>query len=195
MVILLKLRIRENSNIIKERLQKLGSDMFITDYAGDIVNLLVNKPKEYRFLYDAQADLYMIGDAFNHIHFDMLKKAFDDGWYESQKEFIDEWVCGWFKHCAPDYFDHAQNGFEFDEDDERDFDLINCDYDDSYVYPWVYCFVFVPSGGSDEDMNDWLTDDGYENTYKFSFGTVYTRNFALKECSDIERALKRADNS
>ena len=61
---------------ILERLQKLGSDMFITDYAGDIVNLLVNKQKEYRFLYDAQADLYMICNAFDYIHSEMVEQAF-----------------------------------------------------------------------------------------------------------------------
>ena len=181
---------------INERLQKLGSDMFITDYAGDIVNLLVNKPKAYRFLYDAQADLYMICDAYDYIHLEMVSKAFDEGWYESQKNFIDEWVCGWFRGCAVNYFDSALSGFEIDEDDSENelVDLIKCEHDDSFVYSWIYCFGFVPADGSDEDMNDQLTDDGYDNYYKFSFGTVYTRDFALSDCKDIERALRRADN-
>lgn len=77
----MKLRIREG-------VKKLGSDMFITDYARDIVKLLVNKPKPYRFLYDAQADIYMICDAWDHIHSDMVVTAFENGWYIDQKDFV-----------------------------------------------------------------------------------------------------------
>jgi hypothetical protein len=191
-VILLKLRIRESNNVLKERLQKLGSDMFITDYAGDIVNLLVNKPKAYRFLYDAQADLYMICDAWDYIHMDMMKQAFKDGWYITQKEFIEDWICDYYSGIAVDYWDAAVNSvIEFDEDDERDFSLINCDYDDSYIYPWVYCFGFIPNDDKDDDST--LRNDGYENSYKFSFGTVYTRNFDLSECDEMKTALNKAD--
>lgn len=190
----MKLKILE-SNCINERLQRLGNDMFITDYAGDIVNLLVNKPKAYRFLYDAQADLYMICDAWDYIHLEMIEQAFKDGWYITQKDFIDEFVCNWFNGCYKYYFDTAVNlGIEFDEDDERDFSLINCDYDDSFVNPWIYCFGFVPTDAYEKDEADKaMTNDGYENSYKFSFGTVYTRNFDLSECYEMKTALNRAD--
>lgn len=190
----MKLKILE-SNCINERLQRLGNDMFITDYAGDIVNLLVNKPKAYRFLYDAQADLYMICDAWDYIHLEMIEQAFKDGWYTTQKDFIDEFVCNWFNGCYKYYFDTAVNlGIEFDEDDERDFSLINCDYDDSFVNPWIYCFGFVPTDAYEKDEADKaMTDDGYEHSYKFSFGTVYTRNFDLSECDEMKTALNRAD--
>lgn len=180
---------------MRERLERLGEDMFITDYAGDIVNLLVNKPQEYRFLYDAQADLYMICDAWDYIHLDMVAVAFREGWYQAQKDFINEFVCDYSTRydCSDAYFDIGCNlGFEPDEDDERDFSLINGDYDDSFVYPWIYCFAFVPADAQD-NSKDALRGDGYEHEYKFSFGTVYTRNFDLKECSDMKNALSRAD--
>lgn len=179
---------------INERLQKLGSDMFITDYAGDIVNLLVNKPKAYRFLYDAQADLYMICDAWDYIHMDMVKQAFKEGWYTDEKDFIEEFICDFYRGIATEYWEYAVNStIELDEDDERDFSLIKCYHDDEYIYPWIQCFGFIPNG-DDEDSDKALRNDGYEHSYKFSFGTVYTRDFDLSECDEMKTALNRADN-
>lgn len=190
----MKLKILE-SNCINERLQRLGNDMFITDYAGDIVNLLVNKPKAYRFLYDAQADLYMICDAWDHIHLEMVEQAFKKGWYVEQKDFIEEFVCSYNTRCADSYFDVAVNsGFEIDDYAELDQPLISdvVDRDEVRVYPWIYCFGFVPNN-SDEDGDTTLRNDGYENSYKLSFGTVYTRDFDLSECSEMKTALNRAN--
>lgn len=185
---------RERKSALKERLQKLGSDMFITDYAGDIVNLLVNKPKAYRFLYDAQADLYMICDAWDYIHMDMVKQAFKEGWYADEKDFIEEFICDFYRGVATEYWEYAVNStIDFDEDDERDFSLIKCDYDDTCIYPWIQCFGFIPNG-DDEDSDEALRNDGYEHSYKFSFGTVYTRDFDLSECDEMKTALNRADN-
>lgn len=171
--------------------------MFITEYAGDIVNLLVNKPKAYRFLYDAQADLYMICDAWDYIHIEMVEQAFKDGWYAYQKDFIEEWGGGWYRNCYQTYFDNALSGCEFDADDdvtEEALELIsdNVSRDDSYVYPWIYCFGFVPNSANEDDDST-MRNDGYENSYKFSFGTIYTRDFDLSECDEMKTALNRAD--
>lgn len=191
-VVSVKLKIKESNNILKERLQKLGSDMFITDYAGDIVNLLVNKPKAYRFLYDAQADLYIICDAWDYIHFDMIRQAFRDGWYLTQKDFIEEFIGKYSEIWCDPYFDKAVNsGCEFDEYDGRDLSLVNCEYTDSYIPPWIYCFGFIPVG--DEGSEDDMINDGYDNSYEFSFGTVYTRDFDLSDCDEIRTALNKAD--
>jgi hypothetical protein len=177
---------------IRERLQKLSGDMFITDYAGDIVKLLVNKPKEYRFLYDKQADLYMICGAWDHIHSEMMDRAFRSGWYENQKDFI-EIFSSYSPRNAILYFDTAVNfGFEFDEDDEIDTSLIKADFEDGFVDPWVYCFGFVPNN-ADGDSSQSLINDGYDHSYDFSFGTVYTRDFDLSECHDLQTALNRAN--
>ena len=182
--------------LIYERLEKLGSDMFISNYAGDIVNLLVNKPKAYRFLYDAQADLYMICDAWDYIHLNMVERAFKEGWYLTQKDFIDKFVCDYNRRCSDSYFSTALDGFEFDEYDyyDSDFSIMSdsVDRDDSNVYPWIYCFGFVPVGDSDES-DDALRSDGYDHSYKLSYGTVYTRDFDLSECDEMQTALNRAD--
>lgn len=190
----MKLKILE-SNCINERLQRLGNDMFITDYAGDIVNLLVNKPKAYRFLYDAQADLYMICDAWDYIHNDMIEQAFKEGWYESQKKFI-KWLQS---HLSKRYITYFLSGivrWKIGDVTEDELELIGdgVKRDDSYIYPWIYCFGFVPND-SDEDDDAAFRDDGYKNSYKLSFGTVYTKNFGLSKCREMKTALNRADQT
>lgn len=181
---------------ILERLQKLGSDMFITDYAGDIVNLLVNKQKEYRFLYDAQADLYMICNAFDYIHSEMVEQAFKKGWYVNQKDFIEEFICSYNTRCVNSYFSVAVDGFEIDDYAELDQSLIsdNVDKDDSYVYPWIYCFGFLPNSHNYSENEQSLINDGYDHDYKFSFGHVFTRDFDLDECNELKTALNRFDD-
>ena len=39
--------------ILKENLQELKQDMWITDNPYDVKRLLINKPKLYRILYDS----------------------------------------------------------------------------------------------------------------------------------------------
>ena len=175
---------------IKERLQKLSDDIFYTDYAGDIANLLANKPKEYRFLYDAQADLYMICPAFDYIHMDMMNKAFRSGLYEDQKDFLNATIGFYNRGMYQDYFSFGTELIELDGDDswvspEQFSD--NVSKDDNFIYPWIYCFGFLPSKNNEND----LTNDGYDHSYDFSFGTVYTRDFDLSECHDLQTALNR----
>ena len=179
---------------INERLQKLGSDMFITDYAGDIAQLLVNKPKPYRFLYDAQADLYMICDAWDHIHMDMVDKAFRSGWYEDQKDFLNDTIGFYNRGMYQDYFSFGTDPIGIDEDDPwvtPDQFSDRVESDDNYIYPWIYCFGFLPNGSKDEQD---LTRDGYNHKYEFEFGTVYTRDFDLSDCEELQRALNRLDS-
>lgn len=188
----MKLRISERPIVLKERLQKLGNDMFITDYAGDIVKLLVNKPKPYRFLYDAQADLYMICDAWDYIHSDMVVTAFENGWYSDQKDFCEIFTGFYNSRCGLAYFSSCMDNtpFEKEEFDDSELSLIskNVNQDEDWVYGWLYCFGFIPSGSNGGDS---MTDDGYDKEYDFSFGTVYTRGFDLSETKDIKSALER----
>ena len=72
---------------IKESFKKLD-DMIITDYAGDVVNLFLNKPKAYRVVYVPQDDMYLIGDALNYIHRDITKKALDAGWLPELQSYM-----------------------------------------------------------------------------------------------------------
>ena len=52
---------------IKESVEKID-DILVFDYVGDLVNMLLNKPKPYRICYDPKNDVYGIGDAYKYIH-------------------------------------------------------------------------------------------------------------------------------
>lgn len=58
--------VTEKTNI-KESIEKVD-DILIMDYVGDLVNILLNKPKPYRICYDRLNDVYGIGDAYKYIH-------------------------------------------------------------------------------------------------------------------------------
>ena len=53
---------------IKEGIKQIDSGIYITDYVGDVVNLLINKPKPYRLVWNKIDDVYGIGDAYKYIH-------------------------------------------------------------------------------------------------------------------------------
>ena len=175
---------------IAEKLNKIESDIFITDYAKDIANLCSNKPKEYRLLYDAQLDAYMICPAWDYIHIDMINKAFRQGWYESQKYFCGSFVYPYNRGMGTDYFEQATSLIELDEYDDGEFDMSllgkKVKHDEGFIYPWVYCLGFLPKGSN--SGND-LTKDGYDRQYNYSFGTLYTREFELNELPELKRAF------
>jgi hypothetical protein len=109
-----------------------------------------------------------------------------------QKKFI-KWLQS---HLSKRYINYFLSGivrWKIGDVAEDELELIGdgVKRDDSYIYPWIYCFVFVPND-SDEDDDAALRDDGYKNSYKLSFGTVYTRNFGLSKCSEMKTALNRA---
>lgn len=72
---------------ILESFKKLD-DIIITDYAGDVLNLFLNKPKAYRVVYVPQDDLYLLGNALNNIHKDIIIKALDAGWLPNLQSYL-----------------------------------------------------------------------------------------------------------
>lgn len=52
---------------IKESIEKVD-DILVFDYVGDLINVLLNKPKPYRICYDPKNDVYGLGDAYKYIH-------------------------------------------------------------------------------------------------------------------------------
>ena len=72
---------------ILESFKKLD-DIIITDYAGDVLNLFLNKPKAYRVVYIPQDDLYVLGNAMNTVHMEIIKKAFHAGWLPNLKSYL-----------------------------------------------------------------------------------------------------------
>ena len=54
-------------NKCDESIEKYGG-ILVFDYVGDLVNVLVNKPKLYRISYDPQNDVYGLADAYKYTH-------------------------------------------------------------------------------------------------------------------------------
>lgn len=71
-----RLRVAE-SVTLDENLEEIASGTYCTDYVGDIVNWLLNKPKPYRILYDKKYDVWCIADAMQNTHKDMSIDLFD----------------------------------------------------------------------------------------------------------------------
>lgn len=72
---------------ILETFKKLD-DMIITDYAGDVLNLFLNKPKAYRVVYIPQDDIYLLGNAMNTIHKEIIEKALNAGWLPKLQSYL-----------------------------------------------------------------------------------------------------------
>lgn len=139
-----------NESYLTESLHKLGSDCFITDSPYDIKNLIMNKPKLYRILYDSNIDMYMIGDGNEVIHWDMITEARRQGYYANQEDFIDE-----LGGTLDNYVETGIYGI----------------YDDDYeVDPYLLYMVFSPD--NEEFM---LGEDGYDGQLKFNFGYLFLR--------------------
>lgn len=151
----------KNSKKLKESLEKIDG-CFITKSPYDIVNLLKNKPKEYRILYDKNIDMYMIGDAEQYIHHQFLEKAFKNGYYYSQEEFMKNMCGGYDTYSLYSYQDLGQSGYWDGEPDEN-FDA------------FLWYIVFSPN-------EEWtLGTDGYDKRYDYPFGHVFTRGCDLSE--------------
>jgi hypothetical protein len=87
---------------IKASFRNLKNCVKITDYVGDVVNFLINKPDNYRItyipsdIYDSDVtdgDVYLIADSTYFIHGYMLESALYDGWLpyldENMKKYRD----------------------------------------------------------------------------------------------------------
>ena len=152
---------------LTESLQRLASNAFITDSPYQIRDLLVNKPKLYRILYDKNIDMYMIGDGEEVIHWDLIKAARKQGYYAEMESFIDE-------------LGDLENYVEFGEGGQF--------LDDEEIESYLIYMVFSP----DED-SFYLGEDGYQFKYPLSFGTIYTRDSYLDDC-DLYKVVKATNN-
>ena len=153
---------------LTESLQRLASNAFITDSPYQIRDLLVNKPKLYRILYDKNIDRYMIGDGMDVIHWDLIEAAYDQGYYYKMDDFIDE------IGTLDNYVEFGQGG-QF--------------IDDKEIESYLIYMVFSP----DED-SFYLGEDGYQFKYPLSFGTIYTRDSYLDDC-DLYKVVKATNKN
>jgi rubrerythrin len=152
-----------NEELLSESLHKLGSNCFITNSPYDIKNLIANKPKLYRILYDSNIDMYMIGDGNEVIHWDMLKESHRQGYYANYEDYIDS------LGSLYNYFDVGTGG---DYNGEEDVD------------PFLWFIVFSP------DEQSWvLGADSYDAEYHSPYGNIFTRDCDLKDI-ELYKVLK-----
>lgn len=149
---------------LTERLQRLASNAFITDSPYQVRDLLMNKPKLYRILYDKNIDRYMIGDGNEVIHWELIEAAYKQGHYYMMDDFIDE------IGTLDNYVEFGQGG-QFLGDEE--------------IESYLIYMVFSPD--EEEFM---LGEDGYQFRYKLPFGYIYTRDCYLEDC-DLYNVVKR----
>ena len=143
---------------LKERLEVLDNGMIVTDYAGDIVKLLINKPKNYRITYDNNIDLWTIVDSMKMEHREMAE-------YVAKSGFVD---------LSPDKKYHGWSLKEIRS--EFDYDS---DYDDCEAYAdfwfgqrYIVGCIFVPDNA---DFNDKYAGMFYSYDLKIPTGTIYSR--------------------
>ena len=123
--------------LVNEKLTRLGNDMFITDYVGNIVDLVKNKTDTYRILYDSKIDKYIIANSYDYTHYEMLRRAYDEGYYIDVEDYITDVSDG-----LHSYFHDGMYGDKNDSD------------------RFIVCYATYPDSGS-----KWLYDDGYDSGY------------------------------
>lgn len=77
----MKLLIKESPKLC-EKFEQFEAGVYFTDYVGDIVNLMLNKPKVYRIVYDSQFDVYAMCDARKYIHDNLSELLFNSGFVQ-----------------------------------------------------------------------------------------------------------------
>lgn len=118
---------------LNEKLEELEQGMYATQSAYDILNLMKNKPKAYRIVFDTNNKYYFIGDAYNYIHQDILEAAYNAAFYP---EFYDVGE-------VRDYIDESMfNGnlllFAFSPNGDKQLDIEKSS--DGYTRKYVYDF-------------------------------------------------------
>lgn len=133
---MIRLRIKEDD--LNENLEEIAGGTYCTDYVGDIVNWLLNKPKPYRILYDKKYDVWCIADAMQSTHKDMSIDMFDS-----------------------DYLYGVANDLDGDIQKFREEGNFNDGYTDAEVYSeWLFdnrlmkgCF-FIPNNMNYRDYEE-----------------------------------------
>lgn len=79
-------------DIITENLENISEGCYATDYVGDVVNWILNKPKPYRILYDSHFDVWVICDALENTHKGMAIDLFDSDYLYGVTKNLDGYI-------------------------------------------------------------------------------------------------------
>lgn len=124
----------------------LSNNIYITENPRRVRDLLYRTKDPVRILYDINSHIYMMGDANEYIHRDLINKAIDDGWYGNE---LKRWEV---------------DNYVYDTYDE----------DDNLVQNVVY-IVFTPKGNNDTVGGE-IGSDGYFDSYDYDIGSILTRD-------------------
>lgn len=137
---------------IKEGLEVLENGITVTDYVGDIVNFLINKPKNYRVVYDSNIDLWAIIDSTRMTHAMIIE-------YLAKSGFVD------FRKVGIDRIRDEDEDYDGYEDYE-----VYCDYYYGLKRK-VAGLIFVPNNST---FTDTYAGEMYEYPTEITTGTIYT---------------------
>lgn len=126
-----------------------------------IKEILINNPDSYRILYDDRLKQYMIGNAYDIVHRDLITDALKNGYYENQRDFIET-------------FGAIDNYIEIGLDGYYDKELVDED-----IVPFLYPLVFIPKG-KEEDIDVEVVDD-YIELFEYDFGYILSRENDFRE--------------
>lgn len=143
----------------------------VTDSPYEIYNLITNKSKPYRILYDANIDKYFIGNAESVTHFDMLEKAIQEGYYANNPKVnkIFDSITYMQGYDTRDLVNGIYNYFDTGTDGL---------YEDGLeIDPYLTIMYYAPN---DEDAKTAYAD-GYDETHKGEIGTILTRGTDFKD--------------
>lgn len=119
---------------LDEGLERIADCTYCTDYVGDVVNWLLNKPKPYRITTAGGAyDVWCIADAYYTDHDTMLDNIISSGWLQIEPE---------------DYVNIPLEGKE--PDYTNSYDIMNITYY-GWRHGWFGNCMFIPNGDNFED--------------------------------------------
>lgn len=152
--------IDNTTNFLNESITKV-EDTYITYSVNDVLSFLEDKDKPYRIVYDSREQIYLLGDAWDTIHHELIFTAYYNGYLDDQKEFIDN------IGVIENYIDYGQGG-QFIENDNGE---------DEEVDQYLFYMVYNPKGNNDLDFEV----DGYDRTYEGVKGDLLTRDSRLED--------------
>ena len=152
--------IDNTTDFLNESITKV-EDTYITYSANDVLSFLENKDKPYRIVYDSREQMYLLGDAWDTIHHELIFTADNNGYYREQQKFIDD------LGSIDNYIDYGQGG-QFIE---------NGNGEDEEIDQYLFYIVYNPKGNNDLDFEA----DGYDKVYEGVKGDLLTRQSRLED--------------
>jgi hypothetical protein len=165
----IKLQIKESGDI-NESLEQIANETYCTDYVGDVVNWLLNKPMPYRIVYDSKYDIYCIADATKNTHKDMSIDIFDS-----------------------DYLYGISRHLDDDINEMRDIAHYNDGYTDAEVYSdfgfdsgFLKGLFFIPV---DDEYFNYEASGFYTIATPITSGTIYSKYQLERNFKDLYNKL------